>query len=109
MEDLEQLILEAAKRAVDNVEEELLDESTELDREIETGNVKDRKTVKCKKCGDVGTWTSRGSFPNGTKKWRDHNNLISNGRICGSCNQSRAKSTMQKTRSAYKMDFYQED
>lgn len=111
MIDLEKLILEQAQKVNNQIteDEELdeLDESSQLDEEIETGSILDKKTVKCKKCLEVGTWTSRGKFPNGTKKWRDHNSLICNGRICGTCNQSRAKDTMQKTRS--KEDHFYKD
>lgn len=58
-----------------------------------------KKNATCKACGKTETWSSRGHFPNGCRKWRDANGLICNGRLCGKCNRDRAGKTMRKTRS----------
>jgi hypothetical protein len=111
-----------SKQVEDNIEAELakllsldsdLDES-ETFTELEEDNsllkeqlvVNDRKTVMCKKCRDYDVWTCTELFPNGQKQWRDRNGLITNGRICGSCNKERSFKTMRVTRSKDRTSEY---
>ena len=61
---------------------------------------RDKKTVTSKGSRTSQTWVSYGNFPNGCKKWRDQDNLICNGRLCGKCNRDRAGKTMKKMRSS---------
>ena len=61
------------------------------------------RKVHCKQCNTLQTWTLAGKFPNGIKKWRDEDGLICNGKLCGSCNRDRVKSTMRKGRESKKL------
>ena len=57
----------------------------------------------CKLCKDSKQRIEDGKYPNGRdKRWKDQDNLLWNGNICGKCNQSRAKGIMKKVRSNVK-------
>lgn len=54
---------------------------------------------KCKLCNQMKIRRQDGVFPDGVNKiWRDENGLMWNGRLCGSCNQTRSKEVMRKKR-----------
>ena len=97
---MERKILEAAQIMIE-------EEMEQIEEENEKPKVRDSKKVTCKVCGTTETWTCRETFPNGLKKWRDEDDLICNGKICGKCNRDRSKGTMQKmrTRRYKKVDF----
>lgn len=58
---------------------------------------------KCKICKKIKQRIEDGTYPNGRdKRWKDEDNLLWSGNVCGKCNQSRAKVVMKKARSSEK-------
>lgn len=52
----------------------------------------------CKICGQLKQRRQDGKFNDKDKKWRDNDNLLWNGNVCGLCNRARLKEKMKEKR-----------
>lgn len=54
---------------------------------------------KCKVCGLLKVRITDGKFPNGkNKRYRDEQNQLWSGNVCGECNKARINEAMKKKR-----------
>ena len=56
----------------------------------------------CKVCLKLKKRIQDGQYNARDKRWKDEDNLLWSGKVCGSCNRERAKSIMRKKRSIKK-------
>ena len=58
---------------------------------------------KCKICLEKKDRLFAGKFPKGElKRWRDEDNLLWSGNVCGKCNVNRSKMVMRNARKKFK-------
>jgi hypothetical protein len=59
----------------------------------------------CKKCNKPKMRVEAGRFPNKKdKKWKDEDDLLWNGLMCGSCNRQRSLNNMNKLRNGIQIN-----
>lgn len=56
----------------------------------------------CKICLKLKKRIQDGQYNKRDKRWKDDDNLLWSGKVCGSCNRERAKEVMRKKRSIKK-------